>query len=543
MNQEFLNESKEVANQFIKNILFVDDQIKWEEYEEGANTEDLNARKLIKDFAKQDKSCSFYNIEEDAEYNLDRETILKIVPNSDVIVLDWRTHHDTALIQEEYHHGQDNGEEDMPDEIGRGKFTLSLLENLAVQFKDSLKLILIYTGNYNGNEILNSIKQKLNLDNSQVDEDKLTVVLQKIKISIYFKPDLGGQHLPENVISKIISYESLPSIIDNEFASFTGGLISNTALKTISIIRDNASKLLKIYRKELDPAYLAHRTMLVMPESAEDLLRETILHSIINLINTNDISDKCDMESIERWIYSIPDFKNTSISISKKIINLNGTNPRRVLLKEGFTEGINNLWKAQGNAGEPSKTKIKNLLLDSVKFFIPMDNNVSYINQEFAILTHHKEYFNIPHFNPRLTLGTVIKNSIDSQDNYFICVQPLCDTVRIKDGNNNFLFIPLKEPKKSGETKIIVKKDDGTFLKLGPVYKDNSFKIIKFKLTDGLDYIKSKENKFIAINNGTEQEYTWVLDLKDNHAQRIANEFGAYISRVGLDESEWLRRS
>ena len=46
----------------------------------------------------------------------------------------------------------------------------------------------------------------------------------------------------------------------------------------------------------------------------------------------------------------------------------------------------------------------------------------------------------------------------------------------------------------------------------------------------------------IQTVNGTPRYY-WVLDLKESHAQRIANEFSANLARVGLDESEWLRRS
>jgi hypothetical protein len=36
-------------------------------------------------------------------------------------------------------------------------------------------------------------------------------------------------------------------------------------------------------------------------------------------------------------------------------------------------------------------------------------------------------------------------------------------------------------------------------------------------------------------------KYQWLGELTSEHAQRVANEFAANISRVGLDESEWLR--
>ena len=35
--------------------------------------------------------------------------------------------------------------------------------------------------------------------------------------------------------------------------------------------------------------------------------------------------------------------------------------------------------------------------------------------------------------------------------------------------------------------------------------------------------------------------FEWVVDLKELHAQRIVNNYCAQLSRVGLNESEWLR--
>ena len=43
---------------------------------------------------------------------------------------------------------------------------------------------------------------------------------------------------------------------------------------------------------------------------------------------------------------------------------------------------------------------------------------------------------------------------------------------------------------------------------------------------------------FSSIYN---EKYEWVLELKDMHAQRVINSYCSILSRVGLDESEWLR--
>jgi hypothetical protein len=39
------------------------------------------------------------------------------------------------------------------------------------------------------------------------------------------------------------------------------------------------------------------------------------------------------------------------------------------------------------------------------------------------------------------------------------------------------------------------------------------------------------------------RRFRWIADLKYEQAQRDISGFASYISRVGLDESEWLRRS
>jgi len=41
--------------------------------------------------------------------------------------------------------------------------------------------------------------------------------------------------------------------------------------------------------------------------------------------------------------------------------------------------------------------------------------------------------------------------------------------------------------------------------------------------------------------SGPASEIQWVGQLKPLHAQRIATDIGDHLSRVGLDEAEWLR--
>ena len=53
--------------------------------------------------------------------------------------------------------------------------------------------------------------------------------------------------------------------------------------------------------------------------------------------------------------------------------------------------------------------------------------------------------------------------------------------------------------------------------------------------------IAKEENGSYYFSDANDNRYKWMGELRFEHAQRISNEFAANISRVGLDESEWLR--
>lgn len=151
-------------------------------------------------------------------------------------------------------------------------------------------------------------------------------------------------------------------------------------------------------------------------------------------------------------------------------------------------------------------------------------------NVDFAILTHHKNIFQPAIGAPILTLGTVIK----SVDKYYVCIQQRCDSVRIKE-ERRFLFLPLEE---KGEYPLIVNNE----LKLFPNKSSFAIKTVKFKPKEGATIIQAskKEDKYVFYSSYGET-YEWVVDLKEMQAQRILNSYCAQLSRVGLNESEWLR--
>ena len=66
--------------------------------------------------------------------------------------------------------------------------------------------------------------------------------------------------------------------------------------------------------------------------------------------------------------------------------------------------------------------------------------------------------------------------------------------------------------------------------------------IIKFKpIGENAPVIAIKEKDSFVFESSHNKKFTWVVELKEMHAQRIVNNYCAQLSRVGLNESEWLR--
>ena len=137
---------------------------------------------------------------------------------------------------------------------------------------------------------------------------------------------------------------------------------------------------------------------------------------------------------------------------------------------------------------------------------------------------------------PRLGLGTIVKNG----EGYLICIQPLCDAVRLK-GPTQFIFAPLTiDPAKFD---VVVKSPEGvdTCLRLGA--QASLIRTVTFAPDPRLGVIQASKKGDSRVFTGSEaQECVWIADLRTSFAQRMVHRIATNLSRIGLDEFEWQRR-
>ncbi|MBN1182107.1 MAG: hypothetical protein JXB49_07460 [Bacteroidales bacterium] len=531
MRNTFFDESVKIADDFIRTICFVDDEVIFQN--ESTSDHLIDGNLITKAFAERGKACCFFNFQSIDE----QKSIIRLIQNSDVCVLDWKLtlpNPDINQIPAEIR------EEDVEDNSDRGRHAKEIINEIFQSPNNSPKLIIIYTGETESQPIYDSIKNLFNEIETNENFEELWFQNSKLRISIYFKPGKTYSHL-EEVARKVAEYSDLPTIISMEFASLTNGIISNVVLTSITSLRDNTNKLLQIYKKELDPAYLAHRGMLVNPEDAEILLKNSILNSIDSILTVNNVSRISSISEISKWIDSIDQFQNDTLSLGDVSLSIE----KETLIKwmeKGFISTIKELWESTQKQ-QISEKKIINLERDlhklAIEYFCPRSLPNSNLNEDFAILTHHNSNLINPSFVPYLTLGVVIERN----DRYLLCIQQRCDSVRLsKSSARTFLFIPLEESDKSFS--IIFKNTDNKYIKL-KVNNRNSYNLItlSFYETKNGTVFAIKEWSYYKFCDTFQRRYKWILTLNDSHAQKLANEFAANLSRIGLDESEWLRRN
>lgn len=532
MPDTFFESSKEIANDFLESIVFIDDKAY---VDEESNNHEFHASQITQSFAKSKKVCAVYKPVTLA----DIDDLALIAKKADITVIDWQINVRAEI--EETEDAEEDAEEDDP----RGPHTKKIIREILsdpLTGKGSLKLIVIYTGEIGLYDITDEIYNDLNKEGiKNLQKNDCAVVTNNIKILVIAKPsgESGESKFKHNpkLNKKVVTYEDLPDFILTEFTKMTSGLLSNFVLKSLTTLRNNTFRLIKLYDKDLDVSFLSHRLLLPDQENSKEQLIEVLSHSIRALLNYNQVGESVSTDQIIQWIDQ-SEFSD-SVSVAEKEIILDN-NFLKSLFSLGIEKTLKVHWenKGYGQMTQKIPSKFQKKLHSKGSTYLMKENDSNSEDCRFSILTHHKSNLKQPNNIPKLSLGTIIKQN-DTED-YFLCIQAKCDSVRITD-ERKFLFLPLTS---SLNRKFqIVVEDGDTYIKLEIPKEAYKLRTIKFVPTKHNDKILGQlDDSSYYFTSTYEEKFLWICDLKDAHAQRVANAYSAQLSRVGLDESEWLRR-
>ena len=535
MNSDYYKTSLEIVKEFIQTITIVDDKAQFIRHsafgkgkapftiqEEGAS---FDAGRITKQFAEDGKICSVYRFTEKE----DVKKIVKIALKSDVIILDWKIEISEKELSEN---------DELEEEVVRSKgfYTLEILKEIIKSEHNSLKVIVIYTDEPAFVRIVNEIQKAFegkNIKDGNSDEP-FSLYYNSNKITLFGKEELKGKttHL-KDIAQRSYSYEELPGAIYEEFVRFTYGVVSGIFLKAIASIRTNTYLLFSTFKRDIDAAFIAHKGLLPIPDDAYDHIVELIGSEMKSVIN-GALDDTTMNRLIDSYIDSLDEtllfeYKDKD-GVKKKF----STDEFKSLIND--PNGKNSLSKASKSVLHEELPKS---LIKAYNSSLPLkevEDKAYKSNCEFARLTTLKKRYPGLNYNPFLTLGVLLKSKdISEKDEYWICIQPKCDSVRICEEERSFLFLSLSEESKNREIML----DVNTGFKIN--YSVIKAKQFLFKPTDNNVVKVQGEPDDWFFEDSSQKRFEYLCELKNDFAQSIANEFAARLSRVALNQSEWLR--
>ena len=422
---------------------------------------------------------------------------METMRQADIVVLDW-------LLQD-----------------GDPRYALELLRGLLAGEVDrnSLRLVAIYTGDARLEEICEVVSAELREAGlgPVENETRTEVSYRHGRVVLYAKSDVN---LAEPLRERSATEEDLPERLVGDFASMTEGLLPGIALTSLTSVREGAHMVLDRFCADLDPAFLAHRACLPNPEDAERQIVNLVAEELRGLMD-NAVSEEspAGADAVEGWI------RRRNV----------GTGPFRFGNSDLNLEQTITLAKSGLEASDLGRSAFKDLSSGFV------DGDGVDLDKRLAWIMSFRTVYNAP--PPKLWLGSVVTTTENDDERHMICMRPRCDSVGLNE-ETLFIFLPLVEPRKNVKTQLVVRLGSD-FRRLGIELDSASLVRRRFRPSEDGDSVVATERELdgsFEFTDTCDKRYTWQGELKAEFAQRIAHAFATTLSRVAVDESEWLRR-
>ncbi|MBC2743181.1 MAG: hypothetical protein HGJ93_09060 [Desulfosarcina sp.] len=498
-----------------------------EKMEAPEKPDEVSFHDVQNSFAKKRIICSLYQPKKSASFG-EQSEVYKLCSTADVVIVDW----------------------DLDDPSGDKATTLvgSLVAQSRVEMPYQLRLVLIYTLDPNlqfvANKIFEHLVGLLSEEDVAVDpqSEGLVITTENARVVVLGKRE--GTTL-DQFSDYWVPERSLATRAIKEFSQLASGLLQGIVLRGVANLRKNNRRILTRFRKDLDIAFLTHRVLLLPDEAFRQIipLLTDELHAVLEdtlgefpLGNASAIKKILDDWCDKHWKVST----NVELNIGA------GANDME-FVKDVFCNGPaikKDYSKIQGSKipgliekRDNAHPKWKEKECHKLAKYLLGDCEKVHCHEKLGSLMSQRVRYN----NSRraLHLGVIVRELADKK-RYLLCLQPVCDSVRIEGKSQTFIFSILNEAEDGKRFTHCVLDGGGNVIKLAYQSKVFGVLVSNFSGTDAVYAKKNDTNRFI-FKDENKEDYEWIAELKNEHAQRAAEQFGRELSRVGLTESEWLR--
>lgn len=491
------------------------------------NPHGIDARAVIDSFADLGIVCSVLRRESGEDLTNVEDRAHKLSVAADISVVDWEVRRPD---------GSDSHEETL-------RFLRAAVEDSIKTQPEQLRLIIVYTGTVDLVSVAQEIERCLQsaAEFAPQKDGELAFRIHAIRVVILGKP---SNKRPTALQSHQIQSEGeLAKRAVQEFAMMTTGLVSNIAVASLAEIRKTTHRLLTRFARGLDAPFLAHRSLLTPPAEGDDQLLPLIISELEAILEDRVSEDLLSEAAITEWLETRPD----PLPMMDSAPRIKTEQAAREAVKDLCIKGVGRYsefavpnepsWvKKLANDKDPNSIdKLTNLIAAEMA-----DGSNEALELLMSIRSHYSDK------PPMLTLGTIVSSCEVKDRNgataYWLCLQPSCDSY-IRTGSPRRLF-PLLQLKVTVEGFNLIVEDKGRVIHLRWEPKPYKTRMIEFETNyaSGAVLAKREDKVLWFAPTVSSVRYRWVGQLKFPQAQRVAHTVATEAARVGLTESEWLRR-
>lgn len=489
---------------------------------------------LVDQFAQLGLVCSLISPHSGADFESNAiRAIRQLAHRADAFIFDWRLYGD------------------------QGRLVQQLIGELVDPTGPRLarvRMIVVYTSQMNRADIRDQIASHLRDDGVKVQiegnpppgsDGPALLHGEDFRVSVLGKPHTitgstrSGSH--------VLGIEALPRWLVDEFAKVTDGLLRGVALEALAALRDNTSHLLTRVGPEVDPAFVSHSYLTQAgPEFAVQLINQELETIVSAKVKADSVND----ESLTEWVRDRFAEDEHLPHVASGIAPLPVTGDVDEWLGHLRNQMRKLVSKPLPTTSE-YKPKLEHFATVTSLFVDPPKAQEADMKMG-AMSSLARTLLDPVYSTPSLHLGTVLR---DTNGAYWLCLQPMCDSVRIPADGRAFPLSPLRVVGQKEAFDLIVPVLDPadatdctvstSWVRLKRRPQPHLMKMPIFKPTGDTTLVSptGPRPEQWRIESVDGKEFAWIAELRPQHGQRIANDNAGQVSRVGLDESEWLRLS
>jgi hypothetical protein len=490
------------------------------------NPHGIDARAVIDSFAQFGIVCSVLRRAEDEDLTLVDDRAHRLSAAADISVVDWQVHNAD---------GSDSSEQTL-------NFLQAAVRESIESQPQQLRLIIIYTGSLDligvGAEVAKCLESAAGV--APFQESELAFRIRGIRVVVLGKP---SNKRPIQVHShEVESDAQLAKRAAQEFAIMTAGLVSNVALASLTEIRRATHRLLTRFESKLDAPFLSHRALLNPPNEGNEQLIPLIVAELEAILEEQVSQDLLSDDAITDWLSTRPD----PLPLIDAAPNIKTTETARQAVRDLCLKGVKQ-YKDFAVPSEPSW--VKKLANDKANTS-QLGKLTNLIAGELAdgsnealelLMSLRPRYNKQP---PMLSLGTLL-SSFEFKERttaYWLCLQPACDCYIRKDGPRR--LFPLLRLRATDDRFNLIVEGPIEVIRLRWEPRPYQLQMFEFESNSPSKAVHSIAYKeaFWFLPPDRARRFRWLGQLKFPQAQRVAQDIASEAARVGLTESEWLRR-